>query len=258
MRQNRSIQLTPSLKHTQEDSISHFKHKGDVQDLGYATSNAVCNRSIAKNQFWAPSKFYDFQSATLRVQNILAEKEQLDHVYVQKSQELVLLSQKYEIISEELKSKATEVNETRREMSMVRDELKERELEKTSLHNLNAELKEQLAVLKLNDSRLKEELERSKSGLETSRTRLAQLSELWVLLLLRCPWHELHNRYAALGVTFEELRKAHDSSNGQLRAMSNELESVQKHAKNGLDGTWRPLSLSSASKPPFSFATDAR
>jgi hypothetical protein len=81
-------------------------------------------------------------------------------------------------MSEESKSKATELNETRREMSMVRDELKERELEKTSLHNLNAELKEQLAILKLNDNRLKEELERSKSVLETSRTRLAQLSEL--------------------------------------------------------------------------------
>lgn len=99
-------------------------------------------------------------------------------MYAQKSQELVLLNQKYEIMSEELKSKAAGLNQTRQEMSLVRDELKERELEKTVLQNLNAELKEQLAILKSNDNRLKEELERLKSGLETSRTRLAQLSEL--------------------------------------------------------------------------------
>jgi hypothetical protein len=81
-------------------------------------------------------------------------------------------------MSEELKSKAAGLNQTRQETSLLRDELKERESEKTVLQKLNAELKEQLAILKLNDNCPKEELERLKSGLETSRTRLAQLSEL--------------------------------------------------------------------------------
>jgi hypothetical protein len=45
-----------------------------------------------------------------------------------------------------------------------------------------------------------------------------------------------YNRYAALDVASQELRKAHDSSRDQLRAMSNESKSLQKSAKNGLDG----------------------
>jgi hypothetical protein len=33
-------------------SGSHFKHEGGVQGLGYATSNAVCNRSIATKRLF--------------------------------------------------------------------------------------------------------------------------------------------------------------------------------------------------------------
>jgi hypothetical protein len=167
MRQNRSIQLTPGIKNIREASGSHFKHEGDVQDFGYATSNAVCNRSIATKRLILNK----FQSENFEPQNMQAEKELLDSMYVRKSHEVLLLK-KCE------GSQAAEFDQTCQEMSLMRAELEQRESEKAILQHHNVELKEKLTELELNDKRSKEELQRLKSVLKTSKTGLAQLSEL--------------------------------------------------------------------------------
>jgi hypothetical protein len=116
---------------------------------------------------------YYLQFENFKPQNVQAENELLCRLYAQKLHELLLLKQRYKIVSEEYESQAAGFQETCQETSLVRAEL-----EKVLLQSHIAELKEKLTEIELNDNRSKEELHRLKSGLKKSQMSLARLSEL--------------------------------------------------------------------------------
>jgi len=111
-------------------------------------------------------------------------KNQLKGKYAESSRKLSDLHQKHEETSQRLLTAESELKESRQVATSALVEAKAKEVQKKISDNLVAETKSQLATLLQENDRLKVELvsvkseaERSKTGLDSFKTRFAKLSE---------------------------------------------------------------------------------